>query len=278
MQLEDLKESYYFGAYSKVISDSASLRSSDPEVEFLVLRSRLAQNQVDFVLNATRSQANNVQKALNLLANVLKAGNDDKIRQILADADKSLLQLSEHYAICVGIAYLRIGAYTEALNVLNGIEHDEAIALKIQALIGINRVDLAEEELPNIKDQNLSKVCAAHVGIINGGDSARDVLYAIQDILDRGISTPLLHNLVAGCFFAIGEWENATNAMTVAIEQFPNDESTNINQAVVLSHGTEYEKLHTQLELIKSFNNPYTNELNEMLKDFDQTASRMQSE
>ncbi|OHS95420.1 Coatomer epsilon subunit family protein [Tritrichomonas foetus] len=276
--IEDLKESYYLGCYTKVVNDSTSFRKEDEEVEFIVLRSRLALNQIDFVLNATRSQANNVQKGINMLANALKLQDDQEILNLLDTADKSLLKLSDYYAICIAIIHLRVKNYTDALMVLNGVEHDEAVALRIQSLISINRIDLAESELPDIKDPNLSKVCAAHIGIVKGGDSARDSLYSIQDISDRGISTPLLQNMLAACFFAVGEWENASSAMIVASEKFTSDETTIINQAVALSHGTDYEKLQTQLNLVRSLKNPYTAGIEEMLKDFDQTAARLQAD
>lgn len=276
--IDDLKESYYLGSYTKVINDSSSFRKDDEEVEFIVLRSRLALNQIDYVINATNGQTNNVQKAINLLATSMKLSDQKEIQNLIQNADSSLLKISEYYAICAGIIYLRLGNFSEVLSILDGVNHDEAIALRIQALIPINRSDLASSILPDIKDPNLSKICSAQIGISLGDAAARDALYSLQDISDRGISTPLLQNLLASCFFAVGEWENGNNAMIVASEKFPNDETTAINQAVALSHGTDYEKLVTQIDLVKSFNNSYTSTLNDLLKDFDDTAARLKEE
>lgn len=273
--IEELKETYYLGSYTKVVNDSTSYKKDDEEVEFIVLRSRLALNQIDFVLNATRAQTNNVQKGINLLANALKLSSQEEIQNLLGNIDQSLLQISDYYAICVAIIHLRINNYLDALSILDGVQHDEAVALRIQVLLSINRNDLAEAEISNIKDPNLSKICMAQIGIVKGGDTARDSLYSLQDIADRGISTPLLQNMLASCFFAVGEWENAASTMIVASEKFPNDEATQINQAVALSHGTDFEKLQTQLSLIKSLKNSYANTLNDMLKDFDETAARL---
>ncbi|KAK8848231.1 Coatomer subunit epsilon [Tritrichomonas musculus] len=273
--IEELKETYYLGSYTKVVNDSTSYKKDDEEVEFIVLRSRLALNQIDFVLNATRAQTNNVQKGINLLANALKLSSQEEIQNLLGNIDQSLLQISDYYAICVAIIHLRINNYLDALSILDGVQHDEAVALRIQVLLSINRNDLAEAEISNIKDPNLSKICMAQIGIVKGGDAARDSLYSLQDIADRGISTPLLQNMLASCFFAVGEWENAASTMIVASEKFPNDEATQINQAVALSHGTDFEKLQTQLSLIKSLKNSYANTLNDMLKDFDETAARL---
>lgn len=273
--IEELKETYYLGSYTKVVNDSTSYKKDDEEVEFIVLRSRLALNQIDFVLNATRAQTNNVQKGINLLANALKLSSQEEIQNLLGNIDQSLLQISDYYAICVAIIHLRINNYLDALSILDGVQHDEAVALRIQVLLSINRNDLAEAEISNIKDPNLSKICMAQIGIVKGGDAARDSLYSLQDIADRGISTPLLQNMLASCFFAVGEWENAASTMIVGSEKFPNDEATQINQAVALSHGTDFEKLQTQLSLIKSLKNSYANTLNDMLKDFDETAARL---
>ena len=60
-----------------------------------------------------------------------------------------------------------------------------------------------------------------------------------------------------------------------ASENFPNDDSIMINQAVALHRGTDYEKLKQQIQMVMSLNNSYTKSINDMLKDFDDTASRL---
>ena len=92
--IDELKESYYLGSYTKVINDSSSFKKDDEEVEFIVLRSRLALNQIGIVINATNGQTNNVQKAINLLATSMKLSDQKEIQNLIQNADSSLLKIS----------------------------------------------------------------------------------------------------------------------------------------------------------------------------------------
>ena len=96
-----------------------------------------------------------------------------------------------------------------------------------------------------------------------------------RDIADRLPLSPLLANAISCCYCALGEWDNAQMSIQNASENFPNDDSIMINQAVALHRGTDYEKLKQQIQMVMSLNNSYTKSINDMLKDFDDTASRL---
>ena len=123
---DELKELYYLGFYTKVVNEAASAKKGDEEVEFVVLRSRLALNQIDFVLNSTKPLANPVQKGVNLLARAIKAGSPEKVDALLGEVDQALVRTSPLYAVCIGIINLRIDRISEALEVLK----DECAKMK----------------------------------------------------------------------------------------------------------------------------------------------------
>ena len=279
---DEIKELYYLGFYTKVVNEAASAKKADEEVEFVVLRSRLALNQIDFVLNSTKPLANPVQKGVNLLARAIKAGSPDKVDALLGEVDQALVRTSPLYAVCIGIINLRIDRISEALEVLNCVEHSEAAAVRIQALLAINRADLAEAEVANISEPIQAKVCKAFVGVCKDKESAHESLLEFQDLAEsfaRYGESPLLANAIAVCHFVLGEWESGCSAIEAAAEKFPSDESTAINRAVALAHTTEYEKLKEQIAVIQSFErNRYKTKLDEMLREFDERAAMLQNE
>ena len=279
---DELKELYYLGFYTKVVNEAASAKKGDEEVEFVVLRSRLALNQIDFVLNSTKPLANPVQKGVNLLARAIKAGSPEKVDALLGEVDQALVRTSPLYAVCIGIINLRIDRISEALEVLNCVEHNEAAAVRIQALLAINRADLAEAEVANMSEPIQAKVCKAFVGVCKDKESAHESLLEFQDLAEsfaRYGESPLLANAIAVCHFVLGEWESGCSAIEAAAEKFPSDESTAINRAVALAHTTEYEKLKEQIAVIQSFErNRYKTKLDEMLREFDERAAMLQNE
>ena len=278
MSVGELRERFYLGFFNKVIDASGSFDKGNEEVEFLVLRSRLGQNQVDFVLNTTKSQTTPVQKGVHLLCQSIKSSNKEEVISLLETVDHSLVQNSKYYAICVGIINMHIERYPEVLEVLNSVEDSEAASLRVQALLNINRVDLAETELPQVTDPILRSLCSAYVALYKGEEETKNALFSLLDLSERFEPSPILMNLIAVCHFSIGEWENGQNAILSASEQFPNDEATAINLAVSLSHTSPGQRLSTQLSLIKNFKNAYNSSIEEMLKTFDETASRLETD
>lgn len=277
---EEIKELYYLGFYTKVVNDAANAKK-DEDTEFMVMRSRLALNQIDFVINATKQLATPVHKGINLLAKSMKAKSTEAIEELLQGVDETMQRTSPLYAVCIGIVNLRMNKISEALEVLNGVNHPEAAAVRIQALLSINRPDLATAELDNIPQPVQQKICRIFIALCKDKETVRQASLDLQDLADgfaRYGDSALISNAMAICHFVAGEWESAAAATEVATEKFPNDETVSINRAVALAHTTEYEKLKTQVEMIHSFEkNSYKAKIDEMLRDFDETAARLQS-
>jgi hypothetical protein len=276
----DIQDLFYVGLYSRVTQEVGSIPKDDEELEFLVLRSRLALNQIDFVLNATRQQANAAQKGCSLLAQALKTPSPDDVERILGGRDEMLVRTSPIYAIALSLINLRAERYSDALEILNGIVHPEAAALRIQAFLAINRVDLAESELENVTDHVLAKISRGYVSLYQDPEAIRRALSDFEDLNDTykssGISS-LLGNAIAVCHFALGEWETGGGVVKVITDSFPTDQTAAINLGVARCHTSKtLDELKNQIDLIRSFQqNTYNLKIDEMLHEFDEVAARL---
>jgi hypothetical protein len=280
---EEIASLYYLGYYARAAQEGAAAQKEDEEVESIVLRSRLAQNQIDLVINTTNSLGTAVHKGVNLLARSMKAGSKAEINQLLSQKDESLLRLSAVYAICVATIALRIQRFPDVLEVLNGVSHPEAAALRIQALLGISRVDLAEGELGNVTHDVLSKICRGYISLYKNADAVRHSLNDFEDLRDsyKGYgNSSLLCNAIAVCCYALGDWTTGCQYIQGFLENGINDEVSAVNLAVGLAHtATKVEELKTQIDIVRNYERSgYRAKIDEMLKDFDATAARLQNE
>ena len=269
--MEDLFERFYLGLYSKIVNESGSVKSPQEDVEFILLRSRLGINQIDFVLKAVRASDTPMHKGVEILAKMERSNGAEP------EFDQSLLQTSPYYALCASLVYLKLGKFDDALSILNGVSHQEAPALRVQALLGLNRADLAEKELGKISNVVLKGLASAWVGLQKDSDATQSALFALQDIAERYEMSPLLANTIACCHFTLGEWESGKMVIQEAIERYPNDEALQVNNAVAMNHTGDYEGFSNQVSLIMSQNNQYTAGINSLLEDFDSTAQRLSS-
>lgn len=272
--IEELRDLFSLGLYSNVIDEASSISKGDEEAEFLLLRSRIVRDPLDFVINTTKAGTTPVQKGIHFLAESLKITVKEKLESYLEDADMDLAKNSQYYSICVAIVNLRASRNIEALEVLNGNEYPEAVGLRIQALLAINRPDLAEKELGNINNSPILLVlCKAFVALFLGIEETKNALFELLDLSDRFESSIILSNLIAVCHFAIGEWANGRSQVLIADGLSDNNDTTKINTALSLFHSSDdFEKLKDQTEMIKSMNNVYSLKIQDMLKDFDDAA------
>jgi tetratricopeptide (TPR) repeat protein len=273
---DDLAELFYLGFYTKVSNAPSSVLKNEEGLEFLWHRSRLALGQIDAVISACRSGSNTAQKSCALLAEAFKS--PDSIPDILSRRDPDLLRTSPLYAIALAIIYLRTDSYPEALEVLDNVTHPEAASLRIQALLGLNRVDLAKQQLSNVTHLTLEKLARGYIALYEDREQVQRTVNDFLDLRDRFRSygtSALLENAIAVCLFATGDWDSGYETVKAIAEQFPNDETTAINLAVGLCHNSnKFDEIDRQIQLVQSFkSNKYTRKLEELLQEFDETAA-----
>lgn len=278
--IEELRELFQLGFYSKVIDQYSSVSGSDEEAEFLLLRSRVVRDPLDFVISATKAGTTPAQRGIRFLAEALRLPAKEDVERALEGADAELAQASPYYAICVALVDLRVARYVEALEVLDGCAHPEAAGLRIQALLGLHRPDLAERELTNIGKGTIQYVmCKALVALFLGREEAKNALFELLDLSERFESSVVLANLIAVCHFAIGEWENGRGQVLIAEGLSDENNATKINAALSLFHSSDdFQKLSDQTELVRSLKNEYSFRIQEMLRDFDETAETIKNQ
>ena len=248
--MEELINNYYLGYYQKVISDGSLMKKPVPEIEFMLLKSRIALGQIDFVISTTKAEDSNVKKALSLLSRFLKS----KDASLIESLDNNLTK-DPYYAICVSIILMNLERYLDALKILRGIKHSEAGALRVQSYLSLGLIDRAEAELPSIDNEIQNILSSAAVSLYQNTDSVSEVLSKLLDTADSCGQSLLIQNTIAVCRFALSEWDTAYGEIQTCSTQNPQDESTEINMAVAMNQVADFNSFETQVDLVVSKNN-----------------------
>jgi len=272
--MDDIRERFYVGMYSRIVREANSVRM-DEESEFIVMRSRIFIDQADFVIEKCKNATTPLHRGLLVLANAKKLKTSTEKAAIVPKDEENQ---SIYFNLCKSTVLLEANMPGEALSCVITIDHPEAAAIRVHSYIGLFRIDLAEKELPRVTNEVLRTLCTAYVSLYKGNESVKSSLFALQDLSERFEMTPLLSNTISCCHFALGEWETAQMTLQNAVEKFPNDESIRINNAVATLRTNDYEKIQSQISLVTSTKNHYTDYIDQLLKDFDDTAQRLSKE
>lgn len=161
--------------------------------------------------------------------------------------DDEILYSNVIWRLSAATVYYNESLYENALRVVHGAlalnptsPDLECLAMQLQCLLKINRLDLAKRTLARMQekddDATLTQLATAWVNIEQGGEKLQDAYYIFQDFCDKFIATSLLLNGQAVCFIGQEKYEEADSVLRLSLDKDPNNLDTLINLVALTQH------------------------------------------
>lgn len=245
-ELFEIRTALYIGNYQHCINEAQKLRPTNPEVkterDVIMYRAFLAQRKFGVVLDDINSSHPPELLAVKMFAEYLS--DESRREAIMKDLDGKMsgsYDVSNNtFLVIAGSMYYLEQNFDAALRALHQSDALECIALMIQILLKIDRVDLAKKELKRMQevdeDSILTQLATAWFNLSIGGEKYRDAYYIYQELSDKHASTPLLLNGQAACYMAQNKFDDAETVLQEALDKDSNNPETLVNLIVLTQH------------------------------------------
>jgi len=244
-QLFDIRAAFLTGNYQQCINDAPKLNVGadlKTERDVLMYRAYIAQKKYGVVLDGIRSSSDAELRAVRTYAEYLS--NDSRRDAIIKELDSQMsgnVDLTNStYLLMAASIYYHEQNYDSALRTLHQSDNLECIALMVQILLKIDRVDLAKKELKRMQDADedsiMTQLAQAWFNLSVGGDKYQDAYYIFQELADKHNATCLLLNGQAACYLAQGKFDDAESVLQEAMDKDSNNAETIINMVVLSQH------------------------------------------
>lgn len=280
-ELFDIKNYFYIGNYQQCINEAQKLKKpSTPEValdrDIFTYRAYMAQNKFLVVLDEIHGASPARVQPLKLLAEYLsnKQKREDIIQQLEQKLESSV-QDNDILVLVAATIYMHELNYEAAYKILHTSETLESLAITLDILLKMNRIDLAKKKLKEMQDKDddatLTQLAQAWVNVAVGGDKLQDAYYIYQELVDKYGSSPILLNNQAVTFIGQGKYEEAEAALQEALDKDSNFPDTLINLIVLTQHtGKGPEVVNRYLSQLKDKNvdHPFLTDLKNKQEEF----------
>ncbi|GMR31993.1 hypothetical protein PMAYCL1PPCAC_02188, partial [Pristionchus mayeri] len=239
-RLFETRNAFYIGNYQTCINEAQKSATSEDEKtikKIFLYRAYIAQKKMNIVLSEIPEGTKDA--GLKAVRRLAEYQNPAKRTKVLSEIESELSSpiKDETYMLLTSSVLLDANKPEDALQVLYECTSLECHAATVQALLRMDRVDLAVKELKKMaeidEDSTQTQLATAWVNLALGREKLKDAYYIFQEQIDRHGATPLLLVGQSTSLILQQKFEEAESLLQDAQTRDPNNADAMINMIVV---------------------------------------------
>lgn len=287
-ELYAVRNNFFVGAFATAVEEGAATpplsQQKEIECKVFVYRSRLELGEADEVIDEI-NQAPMALEAVKYLA-IFKSRpkeRDEVMKKVLQSLEDEMTSGNPTLRLVAGMMHAEREEYTDSLTVLHGPGADtpEHVALRINVLLKMNRLDVAQKELAELTnsgddDAVITQLAQAWVYSFMGGAKCEEASYIFQELMDKFDPTPNLLNSLAICKIKMEQFPEAEELLSSALEENPEHTEALVNSVVAARYSNRPEEVVQEfVDRIKKLDpeNATVKQWEDAAKAFDKAAA-----